>query len=57
MKEEDGGTLTKPNHLLLPRGYVGHIVYSVIFATIMLDYTQLSLASFPFGRCPWALQA
>ena len=46
MKEEEGGTLTMPNHLLLPRGYGGHIVYSVIFATFMLDYIQLSLTSY-----------
>ena len=46
MKEEEGGTLTIPNHLLLPRGYGGHIVYSVIFATFMLDYIQLSLTSY-----------
>ena len=46
MKDEEGGTLTMPNHLLLPRGYGGHIVYSVIFATFMLDYIQLSLTSY-----------
>ena len=46
MKEEEGGTLTKPNHLLIPRGSVRHVLYSVKFATLLLDYIQLSLASY-----------
>ena len=35
---------TKP--LVATAWFGGHIMYSVIFATFMLDYTQLSLASY-----------
>ena len=46
MKEEDGGTPTKPNHLLRPRGSVRHIVQCYIcHLTARLYSVKLSLFS------------